>query len=654
MRYPRLVAMLLALLALVGLAVAATAPAAGQVEERSTTWSRYDVALEVRADGSIAVTETQEIRFQGTFQRGYRVIPTARTTGITDVSVSEIVDGREVAYARGSSRPNTFDTSLVDGDVRVDWWFPQTTNASRTFVLRYVARGAVRLYDAGDQLQWRAVYPDRNGEVQSSTIVVRLPTDAPPDAIRTAFYRIRPGEATGAAPQAGSGEVLGGGQVRFVLDRLPPNQGVEVRVQFPSGAITAGPPPWQAAADRADWVQQTVAPIGRFLSLFFAVAILAGGGAGLLLLWYSTGRDPGIGRVPPRLDSPPSDLPAPLAGTLVDEVADVQDAVAALVDLAQRGVVTLVDEVNPQLAGSTRDVRLTLEVPPNDPGLRRYERTLLAALLGPDAAVGQTILLSGAKQRFATAVPILQEQLHRAVAEEGLFARDPHATRRRYRTLGWLVVALGVLAALAMTLLLGSLVPRVWLPGAALAVVGLGLLWLARVMPRRTPQGALEAARWRAFRAYLADESKRPAPGGQGAEAKRELPYAVAFGIDRTFLHKLETVGAPPPTWYGRHVETPGGVVILPGGWYGGPWMGAPAGHGRPGGPDRPAGADTPTAVGGLAGPGVPNPQGWSDALADLLNAASQAMAQGGGSGGWSGGGFGGGGGGGGGSGGFN
>jgi hypothetical protein len=55
-----------------------------------------------------------------------------------------------------------------------------------------------------------------------------------------------------------------------------------------------------------------------------------------------------------------------------------------------------------------------------------------------------------------------------------------------------------------------------------------------------------------------------------------------------------------------------------------------------------------------VGAPGGGGPQSWSDALADLLNAAAGALSQGGGSGPWSGGGWGGGGGGGGGSGGFN
>jgi uncharacterized membrane protein YgcG len=159
------------------------------------------------------------------------------------------------------------------------------------------------------------------------------------------------------------------------------------------------------------------------------------------------------------------------------------------------------------------------------------------------------------------------------------------------------------------------------------------LVLVAGAMPRRTRQGALEAAKWRAFAAHLHDNPAIAPPS-------HYLPYAVAFGIDQSYVHHLENIGSPPPAWYGR--TGPGGVVFVPGGFYGGPWIGPRSHDGT-----------APQSPGGIAAPPAPNPQGWSDALAALLNAASEAMAHGGGSGGWSGGGFGGGGGGGGGSGGF-
>jgi len=196
----------------------------------------------------------------------------------------------------------------------------------------------------------------------------------------------------------------------------------------------------------------------------------------------------------------------------------------------------------------------------------------------------------------------------------------------------------GLALSLTAGILLGAAMHIAWLPGIALMAIGGALLWIAGVMPRKTPAGALEAAKWRAFGAYLAEASRADKAGPP--LPPHFLPYAVAFGVDQSFVRHLESVGTPPPTWFSS--RGPGGVVFVPGGWYGEPWMGP-----------RPRDGGSPQPVGGVAAPPAPNPQGWSDALAALLNAASEAMAHGGGSGGWSGGGFGGGGGGGGGSGGF-
>ena len=417
-------------------------------------------------------------------------------------------------------------------------------------------------------------------------------------------------------------------------------------MQFPHGLVSAAPPAWQADADRADWLAQTVAPIGTFLSLLLTLGILGGGAAFLFGLWANHGRDPAVGSVPPRLREPPSDLPAPLAGTLVDEVASQKEVVAAVVDMADRGLVQLTDVQTPQLVGSGSDVRIRLQVGLDDARVRGYERALLAALFGSSPTVPAEVLLSSVKAQFQSSIPSIDARLYDAVTQQGLFARNPETIRRLWLGIGTAVIMVGIVLAVGAGVALGGAVPIAFLPGAALVVLGVALVVLAGSMPRRTRQGALEAAKWRAFRAFLADASRAERSGT--ALPPHYLPYAVAFGVDEAFVRHLESVGTPPPAWFGRSYGGPGGVVFLPGGWYGGPWMG-PRPH--DGGAAQPH--DGQPGAGGIAAPAAPDPQGWSDALAGLLNAASEAMAHGGGSGGWSSGGFGGGGGGGGGSGGF-
>jgi hypothetical protein len=67
-------------------------PTTAQTTGPSVTWQNYDVDLAIQPDASIVVTETQTIAFSGTYQQGYRLVPLDRTTGVTDMTVAEIVN----------------------------------------------------------------------------------------------------------------------------------------------------------------------------------------------------------------------------------------------------------------------------------------------------------------------------------------------------------------------------------------------------------------------------------------------------------------------------------------------------------------------------------------------------------------------------------
>jgi hypothetical protein len=614
---------LLVLLLLIG----STTSVAAQSTARSVTWQRLDADLVVQTDGSLNATETQTIAFQGAYHEVFRVIALDRTSGITDISVFEM-------NSAGQSTPLQFTTSTDSSGLTITWQFQTVTDDARTFVLRYTAHDATRVYAAGDQVDWNAIYANRPGPVQSSTVTMHLPSDVPQGALISALYTLPQGRLP---QQVGTATLVDPRTLRFDVGSLPASTGAEVRAQVPQQVLPqAVAPAWQAAADRADWIQQNVAPIADFLVLLLSASIVAGGGLLVMLLWYSRVRDPAVGPAPPMLEQRPSELPAPLAGTLVDGVADLQDVVAILLDLARTGVISLKEEHTPE--GS--DVRVALHRSSLDPSLQRYERVLLVALFGEHTDHGD-LLLSRARIRFVSAVPILEERLYDAVVNEGLFAANPLRERRRFARIGWIAAVVGVALALLASFAIGAISALAWLPGLLVVILGIGIVWLSRKMPRRTQRGALEAARWRAFRTHLLQQPEVQHDGLDGAD----LAYAVALGADRQFLHRLESSGSPPPAWYGGGRPGGGPIVFVPGGWYGGPgWRGG-SGYGSP----MPTGT-----IGAPTGGGMGNPQGWSDALADLLNAASGALSHGGGSGPWSGGGWGGGGGGGGGSGGAN
>jgi Predicted membrane protein (DUF2207) C-terminal domain/Predicted membrane protein (DUF2207) N-terminal domain len=600
-----------AIVALLALFLVGLVGAVAQTQtNRSIAWERFDSTIDLLGDGTFHVVETQRVAFRGTYQRASRQIPLARLASVTEVQVGE--PGQ--SYRQGSNQPGTFTVSRSDDSIEINWWFVPTTNASRTFQVSYRVVGALRIYDAGDQIYWVAVPADRPGPVAAAEVLIRLPGDLPADQLRAEGY-------LGARP-ATEQPSISDREVRYGASNIAPDVAFEARLQFPHGLIDAAPPAWQAAYDRDAWYDQAVRPIVNLLVLIMSVLILTSGVALVILRWYSGGRDPAVGAAPVEVTSPPSDLPAPLAGTVVDERADLQDVLAALVDLSNRGVIKIVEESDSSLRGSDRDYRLDL-LQPRALGLRGYEKTLLAGLFrGADS-----VHLSEVKARWASSAPTFQHQLEAEATERGLFGEDPGAVRRRWRQRALALLFIGGVASFLLPALFGRAADLLWLPGLALLVVGLVALVLAPRMPRRTRLGVAEALAWRAFGRHLADPKVDPA--ADPAAAAANLPYALALGVDRSWLDRFERVGSPAP----RDANGIGPVILGPGGWGypGGVYGGLPPGFGGPLGHDaaRSSGAGW-GAPGGL--------DRGSDSLTDLLNAASEALSSGG-QGGWSGGG---------------
>src|SRR5581483_3070470 len=292
------------------------------------------------------------------------------------------------------------------------------------------------------------------------------------------------------------------------------------------------------------------------------------------------GREPRPASVPAELEQPPSELPPGVAGTLVDQQADVQDVLATLLDLGNRGVVRI-EEVPGRLPfGAGRDFRIS-RVAHDDAGLRPFEKTVLDALL----AGQESVTVSQMQGRFAAHIPLFQQQLYDESVRAGLFQESPERARKRYRGLALALLGIGV-AVFVLGLFVG-IAALTSFPGVALAFVGIALLLVARAMGRYTRAGATEAARWRAFGRYLA----RGDHGGHQQQLEHYLPYSVALGADKEWLRKFSLVGAPAPRWYGpgdgmgrRGYGGVPPVIILPGGGgWGGP-RGGPADGGAGGG----------------------------------------------------------------------
>lgn len=593
-----------------------TSPTSAQT--KSLYWKRFDVDVTVQPNGELRVIETQEITFLGgPFHYGFAIIPGDRLDDITDIEVWEQGQRYEQSRFRDDY---TFQSSWEDGDLTVQWYFPFTSNSSHTFEFRYTVEGAVRRYEGGDEVWWMAVPEDHDYDIRSSRVTVHLPEGAtvnPSDD----------GEGFVAKSDGVSAQVTVSPDGRTVTavsnEVLDPGDFLAVGVKFTPGVVGGVKPTWQDEYDRkADW-DASSKPILNLVLGVLGVLALVGGPLGVYLLWYTRGRDPHVGLAADYLPEPPEDVPPGVAGTLVDEKADLQDVIATLIDLARRGHLTMTEDINKGFAGLI--VNRDYVFAQTDKGwddLRPYEVTLLRQLFGKY----KSRRMSELKNKFYTALPKIRSGLYDAVVEAGYFRASPDTTRKIYSIAGIILGAAVIGGGVLVSGLFIEWVDTIWCPAVGLAVGAGALAIVGQAMPRKTQKGAEAAARWRAFKRYL-QEIERYTDLETATELfERYLPYAIAFNLERRWVQKFARVETTPmPGWYVPY------------------WMMGRGGRGRV--------ADQRTIGTGSGGPSLQGMsdgltgglQSMSDGLTSMLNSAAKTFTSApssSGSGGFSGGGF--------------
>jgi uncharacterized membrane protein len=248
------------------------------------------------------------------------------------------------------------------------------------------------------------------------------------------------------------------------------------------------------------------------------------------------------------LPEPPDDSPPGVAGTLVDEKADLQDVVATLIDLARRGYLTMTEEGERGFAGLTFNRDFVFERTSKDwHDLRDYEVTLLRKLFGSE----QSKRLSDLKNKFYTALPEIRTGLYDAVVEQGYFKTRPDVTRRNYTILAVALGAVIVTVSVLATVLLVEWVDFIWCPAVGVSIGVLSFVLVAQVMPVKTKKGAEASARWNAFKRYLQEIESYTDLETATDLFERYLPYAIAFNLERRWVKKFAQIETMPiPPWY--------------------------------------------------------------------------------------------------------
>ncbi len=528
--------------------------ATGTLAAQDTGWTidRFQAAYTVRTDRQVDVTERIEVDFGALQKHGiYREIPIRyrKTTGGTakipdgtvkvDLAVQSVTDGEGRPIPISVSRGSRVRIRIGDADV--------TVSGKQVYVIRYRLEGGVGFFDGHDELYWQVTGTEWPVPIleASASITIPLAEAAPTDSAWGAWCYA--GWYDSSASDRCTATMTQPGQYVYGSGRLDPGEGLTVVASFPKGIVPA-PTAIETAADTVGFAWPIALPLLALLGMF--------------RIWSTRGREPQTGSIVPQWREPQGLRPG-IAGTLVDQSADMRDIVATLLDLAVRGYLTI-KEVPPD--GILRDLTESsflgkalkaLGIGKNDwelertdkpeTDLARFEREVVDGVFEGR----RSRRLSDMTNDFYTHIPGIDRAMYDEAVTQGLFERSPDAVRKK-----WIII--GVLTLVA-AVPLGMVTMRV-LVGAGVGLSGLIVLGFANVMPAMTPSGARRWQELKGLEEYIKRAEKLELEMHQGPAKDVKLfetllPYAIALDVSEIWVRQFGPIlAAQPPTWYvGMH-----------------------------------------------------------------------------------------------------
>ncbi|MVA75684.1 DUF2207 domain-containing protein [Auraticoccus sp. F435] len=544
--------LLLVLLAAVAL-VAVPAPPLARAES-SEDWriSRYHVTADVGADGTTAVTVDLDFDFGSDPGHGPLLLQPTRQRIEADPDHWRSFPIEQITAASPSGAPADLHLEHSGGvqTIRVGDEDVEVSGV-QTYRISWLQRGLVTPEAVGsglDELAWNVVGTEY--EVPLSDVRVTVTGPVPPQRVECAAGE--PGETSPCADARTEDR-----RAVFAEDLVEPGQGLTVTTGWPAGTVDA-----QVLLTERAHLGNTFTPTPATIGVGALLAVLGSLAAALLA---RRGRDERFAGITPGLSpvatatattttsrrrgpvavrfTPPDGARAAEVGTVLDEVVHTHDVTAALVDLAVRGHLRIVEDPS----GTEKKPVWRLErLPAPEEDLAEHERALLEGVF----ADGDEVAL--ADVGFASILSATQAALYTDVVERGWFRADPRAVRTRWYVAGILLVLLGV----GLALLLAFTVA--WgIAGLGVVVAGVATLVLAGRAPARTAAGSALLDQALGFKLYLSTAEADQIRVEEAEQVfSRYLPYAIAFGVTDHWAKVFRDLAAR-----GHELGTPGWYV---------------------------------------------------------------------------------------------
>ncbi|MBP9691428.1 DUF2207 domain-containing protein [Candidatus Woesebacteria bacterium] len=492
-------------------------PVASLAQEPSTFGTEriedMKISMEIFPDGKVAVTEEILYDFGVTERHGiFRSIPTDKTN--TEGKVYrmklgdiEVKDEKGTAYQFTTTRiGDALELKIGDADT--------TITGKHTYVIRYLLSGAMTYFEDVDELYWNAVGTSWDVPIDQVTVDVRIPSEVDQEKMQYTCYYGEQGQSDRICAIRRTSD-----HVTYTASSVLPNEGLTIVLRFPMGVIAVLEPELVVNFFDTFLGKLTLIGIAIVLAAWYIIYPLW-----IPIHWFLKGRDPshqGVGVAAAWFEGPKLKdgrvLTPAETGAIIDEKIQLQEFSALIIQLAQKGYLTIVEK-------KKNDFELhKIENSTAKSPLLTFEQVFITDIFNHKT----TVRIKDIGTTLTVLIPKIEKMMYEQLMQDGLFPKDPKKIRTYY----------GVITGIASATF------------NILLVISAGIF--GRIMPRKTLDGVHAANMAKSLKNFLVSQERQlEFQADKQMMFEKLLPYAVAFGVEKKWAERFKDLQLKQPDWY--------------------------------------------------------------------------------------------------------
>ncbi len=480
---------------------------------------QYKVNIDILESGKVAIREEIVYDFGNLDRHGiFREIPYTKTNDEGkkfEMTLSDfrVVDEKGEAYQyQKTNESDNIHLKIGDPD--------STITGVHRYNISYTVSGALTYFSDHDELYWDAIGTGWGVSIAQTSVTISAPKGE-------GDYRFNcfTGYSQSEEKNCTISESLNIGTI-IANQPLSPSEGLTIVAGFPIDLVAHLEP--KAVVGFFDTIFGKMVAIGLILLGIWWYLIYP---FWILAKWFLYGRDPIIGATLTAFFEPPSSpsgnkLKPGEAGVLIDETVHSRDVAATMVDLARRGWYSINEKNNDETI-----------LEKHEPSKKPNEKLALFEQKLFDEFFKSKNTFELKNSNLYTTVKEVEKELYENVVKHGFFIKNPNSIRNFYTVIGTIA-----LTTLSLALAFSAFI-------------------FGRAMPKKTRSGAIEAGKAKGLKNFLKSQERmidfQSKTGG--ADLSKQtffenlLPYAVAFGVEKDWIKRFETLDLKQPEWFSSY-----------------------------------------------------------------------------------------------------